>query len=97
MDLIYLRAIIHKDKTNFVQTLKNPRPHDQRDKELVIVEMVEKDYHQVLTVFIEFGAKLDIYAMKKETDKEPDTLLQIAFRNKYTKTIEVLLDQINRE
>lgn len=52
--------------------------------------MVEKDYHQVLSVFIELGAKIDVQARSKET------LLQVAFRKKYPKTIKVLLSHIDK-
>ena len=61
----------------------------QNDRELVIVEMVEKNYYHVVEVLISLGAKTTV------TNKKKESLLQIAFRKKYSETLKVLLAQLN--
>ena len=86
--------IFQSDK-KFIEGLKKPEELEEgarskNDNEIPIVEMVEKDYHQVLSVFIKLGAKIDV----KTRRRSDETLLQVAFRNKYPKTIKVLLNEI---
>ena len=42
-----------------------------------------------MAVFIELGAKIEVH-----TRSNNESLLQVAFRKKYPKTIKVLLDQV---
>ena len=91
-----LTKIFKKDEI-FLEKLRNPpnRLNNEEngivENELVRVEMGEKDYHQVLSVFIKLGAKFDVLS------KNGDSLLQIAFKKKYPETIKVLLTQIDSQ
>ena len=94
-DTRYLKHIFEKDE-KFVKSLAEPPTKDddetgktrsEGDNELPIIEMVEKDYHQVLSVFIDLKAKIEVFCKSKLNE----SLLQVAFRKKYPNTIKVLL------
>lgn len=62
--------------------------------------MVEQNYYQVLQVFIQLGANIDVKSREKLDEKNkkvaPETLLQIAYKKNYPDTIKVLLKQIDK-
>ena len=56
----------------------------------ILIDMVKMNYHQVVKVLIDLGAKADLYTSENES------LLQIAFTNNYQETMKVLLNLIKK-
>lgn len=65
IDETILFHIMAKDK-NFVKMLKEPNSQQSRawKEEHIFIEMVHKNYSQVVKVMIEHGAKLDVQSKK---------------------------------
>ena len=69
----------------FKKKLRNPQPNDGVP---ILVDMVRMNYHQVVKVLIDLGAKTDLRTPENES------LLQIAFTNNYRETMKELLHLI---
>ena len=70
----------------FKKKLTNPQ---LQEGDSILVDMVRMNYHQVVKVLINLGAKADIRTPENES------LLQIAFNNHYRETMKELL-QLNK-
>ena len=57
-----------------------------------MIDMVKKDYHQVVQVLIDIGAKFDL-----KTKDDEETLLKLAFIMNYPDTMKVLLRLIEKD
>lgn len=68
--------------------MKDPKP---KEGVPFLVDMVKMNYHQVVKVLIDLGAKADLKTPENES------LLQIAFTNNYRETMKVLLYLLKKE
>lgn len=58
-----LKNIIEKDK-KFLAQIKDPDQSQNLNEEHIIIEMIMKDYTQIVQLMILFGAKLNIKSKK---------------------------------
>lgn len=63
------------------------------DEEPILMDMVKKDYHQVVKELINLGANIKLY----DNDEKCSTMLSIAYNCRYKETVRVLLNILERD
>lgn len=74
-----------------MRSVRNPYSISNKGEPLMI-DMVKKDYHQIVQVLIDIGAKFDL-----KTKDDEETLLKLAFIMNYPDTMKVLLRLIEKD
>lgn len=85
---IHVRCIFYND-LQFMKSVRHPFGDDLTGEPLLI-DMVSKDYHQVVQVLIALHAKFDL-----KTKENDESLLKIAFSKQYPETMKVLMGLIH--
>jgi hypothetical protein len=79
---------IFKRNMPFMSSIRNC---EKNTGEPLLIDMVKKDYHQVVQVLIDIGAKFDLKT------KDDESLLKIAFARRYPDTMKVLMKLIEKD
>lgn len=87
---LYVRSIFYRNLP-FMKSVRSPYGGSNSGEPLLI-DMVRKDYHQVVQVLIDIGAKFDLHSKD-----HGESLLQIAFTRQYADTMKVLMKLIDKD
>lgn len=75
---------IFENDYKFMESLRKPQGPTQKGDPLII-DMVQKDYYQIVEILIHLGAKFDL------KNKNQEGLFKIALVKKYSDTLQVLM------